>query len=239
MLEEACNTPFPLLTPESMPTDASTDLLEASQPFQPTRPVSSWSELLSLEKAEVLLSEYQAQNSVFPFIHVPFYVSAEALSRERPFLFVAVMYRASYREPLLQLPLESLLRETLSTKVIVQGDISMDTLQGLVVYLAWFVALSPASSRTVEVICMQVPLPVQAGPRSVASVPATSGLHGRGSWPRQEPQRANGKPLLPLNGRATRKSSISIHRKRTEENVSGLLLFDIGVRSQGGPCVYD
>lgn len=91
--------------------------------------------LISVEKAEDLLQIYRKQSGNFPFVHVP--QSLASFRQEKPFLMLSVLAMASRNNRKLQELLEHKLREELSQKVIMEGQKSMDLLQGLLVYLAW------------------------------------------------------------------------------------------------------
>jgi len=95
--------------------------------------------LLSVEKAHSLLTNFRGMCSYFPFVILPAEATVQSIFYERPFLLLSVLTAASSREKKLQHVLEEELRSTLSTKVVLDGDKSLDLLQGLLVYLAWFV----------------------------------------------------------------------------------------------------
>ena len=61
----------------------------------------------------------------------------ETLRWEKPFLLLSILVMASAKARGLQVLLEKELRELLASKVIVEGELSLDLLQGLCVYLAW------------------------------------------------------------------------------------------------------
>ena len=94
--------------------------------------------ILSYERATVLLSIFRSMSIYFPFVLIPAEASIESLSEDKPFLFLAMMTAASSEDKPLQELLDRELRTTLSTKVILEGEKSIDLLQGLLVYLAWF-----------------------------------------------------------------------------------------------------
>lgn len=90
---------------------------------------------ISVGMAEGLLQIYRDQSCNFPFIHVP--QSLATFRQEKPFLLLSVLAMALRNDRKLQESLEHKLREELSQKVIMEGQKSMDLLQGLLVYLAW------------------------------------------------------------------------------------------------------
>jgi hypothetical protein len=72
-----------------------------------------------------------------PFISLPSQMSAQALSRERPFLYSSIMTVASYHDSLHQLQMGRDLVKCLTDRLIILGEKSMDLLQGLLVYINW------------------------------------------------------------------------------------------------------
>jgi hypothetical protein len=98
--------------------------------------------IIAYDKAEALLRGYGTHAPNFPFIVFSPTVSLDFLRREKPFLLLSVLTMASTSNQVLQDLLEAELRETLGRKVIFNGEKSLDLLQGLLVYLAWYVILS-------------------------------------------------------------------------------------------------
>jgi hypothetical protein len=92
---------------------------------------------LTLEKACSFLTVFREMSSYFPFVILPTEATLQSMFYERPFLLLAALATASSKEKRLQHVLEEELRTTLSTKVVVEGEKSLDLLQGLLVYLAW------------------------------------------------------------------------------------------------------
>ena len=90
--------------------------------------------------AEELVNLFrESMNQYFPFVVIPKGVTAESLSEQRPFLFLAVVTSASSMYKPLQRALDSRFRSILSQDAVFHGKKSLDLLQGLLVYLAWFV----------------------------------------------------------------------------------------------------
>lgn len=83
-----------------------------------------------------------------PFISVPGQMSAQALSREHPFLYRAIMTVASYHESVHQLQMGQDLVKYMTEHLIVLGEKSLDLLQGLLVYITWYNSLFHANSQT-------------------------------------------------------------------------------------------
>ncbi|EED15316.1 conserved hypothetical protein [Talaromyces stipitatus ATCC 10500] len=83
-----------------------------------------------------------------PFISVPLQMSAQALSRERPFLYRAIMTVASYHDSVHQLQMGQELVKYMMEHLIVLSEKSLDLLQGLLVYINWYNSLFHANSQT-------------------------------------------------------------------------------------------
>lgn len=75
---------------------------------------------------------------LFPFVVLPSNATPWQLSAARPCLFLAILTIASIGEPALQRDLEARFREYIASHVIVEGEKSLDLLQGLLVYLGWY-----------------------------------------------------------------------------------------------------
>ena len=95
--------------------------------------------LLTYEKAEKLVSSFRNMARYFPFVMIPISATAYGMSEERPFLLLAVLAAASSSEKPLQKALDHEFRSTLCAKVVIDGEKSIDLLQGLLVHLAWSV----------------------------------------------------------------------------------------------------
>ena len=98
--------------------------------------------LLLFDQAEQSLRLFQTKASTFPFVVVPPEVSLTSLRREKPFLTLAILACALQGQKKLQNAIELEIRECLSRKVLIDGEKSLDLLQGLLVYLCWSVPIS-------------------------------------------------------------------------------------------------
>ncbi len=95
---------------------------------------------VNFEQAELSLQAFQAQACNFPFVVVDPTIGLDILRRRRPFLLLSILtYAASWNLPL-QKQLENELKGSLCKKVIMDGEKSLDLLQGLLVYLNWLVS---------------------------------------------------------------------------------------------------
>lgn len=93
---------------------------------------------LSLKEAEELLSLYRKRASAFPFVYIPANAIVPSLARTSPFLLLAILTSASIGDLSLYHQINHEFRRVLSSKVIVEGRKSLDYLQGLLVYIAWY-----------------------------------------------------------------------------------------------------
>jgi hypothetical protein len=87
-----------------------------------------------------MLSTFQDRMaSQVPFVVIPQGMTAGILRREKPFLYMAVMMVASFEDTGTQLALGRKGLEHMVERLILRGEKSMDLLQGLLIYLSWFV----------------------------------------------------------------------------------------------------
>jgi hypothetical protein len=94
---------------------------------------------LSIGRAEELLRSFRCMSPYFPFVIVPPKATVQSLSRTSPFLLLAILASASTADLQLCYQLDLELKRVLSAKVIIEGQKSLDFLQGLLVYAAWLV----------------------------------------------------------------------------------------------------
>jgi hypothetical protein len=93
--------------------------------------------IISFSKAEEFVDVFR--NRSFPWVRLPKQTSLETLRRERPFLLLSVLTFAAHGDVQLQRQLEVDLKDSLMKKLVSHGEKSLDLLQGLLVYLAWYV----------------------------------------------------------------------------------------------------
>lgn len=72
-----------------------------------------------------------------PFIVIPPTMSAHELCQTRPFLYKTVMMAASYKDLSRQMELSAEIMSYLTENLLLQGNKSLDILQGLLVYIFW------------------------------------------------------------------------------------------------------
>ena len=94
--------------------------------------------IISFREAEESLEIYRAKTSAFPFVVLTTRTSSlDFLRREKPFLLLAILTVAAQSSLKRLGTLEAELRETMSKKVMLNGEKSLDILQGILVYLNW------------------------------------------------------------------------------------------------------
>jgi hypothetical protein len=93
---------------------------------------------LSIETAQTYLNVFQTvMTPHFPFVIIPPNVSMHHLRQDKPFLFLAILASASYENMPLQRSLGGEVKKAVSARMILNGEVSFDLLQGLLVFLAW------------------------------------------------------------------------------------------------------
>ncbi|TVY94479.1 hypothetical protein LAWI1_G001210 [Lachnellula willkommii] len=91
---------------------------------------------ISLRDGEELLSSFRLMAPCFPFVQIPQNATVPSLSKSSPFLLMAILTSASIKDPPLYHQMDHEFRRVLSSKVIVEGQKSLDFLLGLLVYIA-------------------------------------------------------------------------------------------------------
>jgi hypothetical protein len=145
----------PFASSVSSLSSSRADNLKAQQPlpifsfpnFDPFNDVISKG-ILDFGQAEQSVRFFQSKSSDFPFVLVPSKMTLDSLRREKPFLLLSILSFAAFSNEKLQLRLELELRESLSKRLIVHSEKSLDLLQGVMVYLAWYE--SPVQKRYIQ-----------------------------------------------------------------------------------------
>lgn len=88
------------------------------------------------EEAEIYIGKFRDWLKNFPFMHLPSNITADALRKERPFLWIAIMNMTSMSLPQQQI-LRDKVRQELADRMIFNNDRSMDILLGLIAYISW------------------------------------------------------------------------------------------------------
>ncbi|OCK78134.1 hypothetical protein K432DRAFT_444838 [Lepidopterella palustris CBS 459.81] len=121
---------FPVTGPQSgrSPAPESETYVESIPEFSP-----------GFAQADTLLHRFRTQMTTqFPFVVIPDSMDADRLRREKPFLFRAVMVAASYESLPRQRALGKEVIKYLSKRMIVEGQKSIDLLQGALAMIAWY-----------------------------------------------------------------------------------------------------
>lgn len=106
---------------------------------EPSIPHVVMERTITLEHAEDLLHQFREQCHYFPFVVLREESTVRALARDSPFLLLAILSVASNLEVPLHHQLDHEFRRILSSKVVFEGQRSLEYLQGLLIYLAWLV----------------------------------------------------------------------------------------------------
>lgn len=92
---------------------------------------------VSIAAADEYLMCFRSMTNYFPFVMIPHGANVLSLSRDRPFLCLAALSAATSADKLLQKTLEQSFRISILQKVMLDGERSLDILDGLLIYLAW------------------------------------------------------------------------------------------------------
>ena len=78
---------------------------------------------------------------LFPFVVIPDSVTLEELAQNKPFLLQVILTIASVVDSVRQARMAQDVIEYLSEHMPIRAEKSLDLLQGLLIYIAWFVPL--------------------------------------------------------------------------------------------------
>ncbi|KAL2064298.1 hypothetical protein VTL71DRAFT_4792 [Oculimacula yallundae] len=119
---------------------------------------------VTLSQAEDLLRSYRAKASFFPFVKIDPEATVPSLSRTSPFLLLAILTSASLQDLELHHQIDQEFRRVLSSKVLLAGQKSLDFLQGLLVYIAWYPAhVNPRDTTSFMYLNLAISLLVDLG----------------------------------------------------------------------------
>ncbi|KAF5008359.1 hypothetical protein FDECE_5402 [Fusarium decemcellulare] len=95
--------------------------------------------LITRETAQSLLDDYCAKAvHNFPFVPIPIETDINSLRLTRPFLCLCIMYTMMVKNCTLQRQLGEEVRVQLHKRILLESENSLELLQGLLVYLAWY-----------------------------------------------------------------------------------------------------
>lgn len=86
-----------------------------------------------------LLQRYRTMQHHFPFVVIPDAWDFQHLLVSRPVLLLAVVSSSAYYYPQIQRALNKDLKDTLTRRVMIGGENSLELLQAFLVHLAWWV----------------------------------------------------------------------------------------------------
>ena len=142
---EPSSTVWPSTVPITPPSYSTTPVL-AEKVQQISRsdmlPVvlDSSQSRLSPDDPDVLLAFFRDEMSgQFPFVIIPSSTTAAEFRRTKPFLFKAVIAVAYVHDFAGQGEMCQGLVDYLSTNLLLEGEMSLDLFQGLLVFIAWYV----------------------------------------------------------------------------------------------------
>ncbi|CAI6337584.1 unnamed protein product [Periconia digitata] len=91
---------------------------------------------ISVIHMQLILDSYRTMADFFPFVVLPKEMFCQDLIQQRPILMFAVLTAGSYDSPLLQLTLSREFRKVVMVRIM-NGEKSLELLQGLLVFIAW------------------------------------------------------------------------------------------------------
>ncbi|RDW65554.1 hypothetical protein BP5796_10246 [Coleophoma crateriformis] len=116
----------------------SPDSTAEMQQSIPSAPQIIQQRRISFKEASRLLLVFRTRMHFSPFVVIPPDATISSLSRTSPFLLLAILTTCATSDPDLHHQLDHEFRRVLSLKVIVNGEKSLDYLQGLLVYVSWY-----------------------------------------------------------------------------------------------------
>lgn len=95
---------------------------------------------ITLDRAQSLLADFRKLSPWFPFVTISEESTVTSLARDSPFLLLAILTVAARCDTNIYHQLDHEFRSRLSQMIVVEGRKSLELLQGLIVYLAWYVS---------------------------------------------------------------------------------------------------
>ncbi|KAF9771892.1 hypothetical protein IL306_010455 [Fusarium sp. DS 682] len=94
---------------------------------------------LGVDEAQVLLDNYRTKATQhFPFVPIAHDTTVEFLRSSKPFLFMCIMATMKFDNCTIQRQMGEEVRIQAHQRVLMQSESSLELLQGLLVYLAWY-----------------------------------------------------------------------------------------------------
>jgi hypothetical protein len=148
------DTPPDLLGSDHSMTAASDSPGLVSHRFQPLQPGEHESILNTpFPLNDTLLAIFRDHMAdQFPFVIIPKSVTAATLMEKKPFLSMVIVMVAFKKDEEVQLATAKNIVDYLCQYMIVGGEKSLDLLQGLIIFVAWF-ADSPFDIERMRISC--------------------------------------------------------------------------------------
>jgi hypothetical protein len=93
--------------------------------------------ILDLKNAHDLVQEFKTMNHNFPYVAISASLSTGTLRHDSPMLLLAICATAAWKDRELQIKLERAYLKELAARMVVNGEQTLDMLQGLLVHLSW------------------------------------------------------------------------------------------------------
>ncbi|EXJ93982.1 hypothetical protein A1O1_02375 [Capronia coronata CBS 617.96] len=102
-------------------------------------PIECVQHFIKDDEATIILDAFRADMApYFPFVVIASEQTVHELRQLKPFLFMAVMTIGCRHDTARQKALAAKAREIISHKMLIDGEQSLDLLQGLLVFIAWY-----------------------------------------------------------------------------------------------------
>jgi hypothetical protein len=137
--------PSTILTPQSYQSSDARDSPSAHRSNTTHSP--SGSHYLEQEHTadgmEALLDIFRNEVTPnFPFVVIPCAMTAHQLSLSKPFLLKTIIYSSSRRKTPSQPQLSTEILSYISEHLVMEGEKSLELLQGILIYIAWYVNIT-------------------------------------------------------------------------------------------------
>lgn len=126
---------WPITPPQSTPQSYEID----SRYQIPNLAVPSNHDLFRNDPDSLLTLYRCYMTDQFPFVVIPLGMTADDLRRSRPFLLKTILMVASVRDMAGQTSMAEDIMDYVAEHMIKRGEKSLDLLQGLLVFMAWYV----------------------------------------------------------------------------------------------------
>ncbi|EHY57189.1 Transcription factor opdL [Exophiala dermatitidis] len=111
-------------------------------------------------EAQLILDAFRNDMApFFPFVVIPPAMTVDQLKRKNPFLLLSAMMVGCRHDKVRQMAMAKAFRELVSHRILVKGEQSLDLLQSLLVYIAWYhlhIPLGPQLTNLVHLAMAMV-----------------------------------------------------------------------------------